>query len=101
MIKTYFFSLVISILFLPSLVVAEEIVSGQKLEHLSDELQLSSEQKARLEAIFNEKHEKIRAIREETQQRVKAVLSDEQLLKWQSEKRLSYDHFHNSAEDNP
>ena len=52
-----------------------------KLEHLDKMLQLSSEQKARLEAIFKEQHEKFRAIHEESHRRIKAVLSPEQMQK--------------------
>jgi len=58
-----------------------------RLERLSNELQLTADQKARLEAIFNEKHEKIRMIREETQSRIKDVLSEEQLEKWDELKK--------------
>lgn len=55
-----------------------------KIEHLSEELQLNSDQKAKLEAIFNERHEKIRAIREETQKKIKQVLTEQQMLNWES-----------------
>lgn len=52
-----------------------------KLEHLNKMLQLSPEQKTKLEAIFKEQHEKFRAIHEESHSRIKAVLSPEQMAK--------------------
>ncbi|PKD39350.1 hypothetical protein CWO84_16705 [Methylomonas sp. Kb3] len=52
-----------------------------KLEHLNKLLQLSPEQKAKLEAIFKEQHEKFRAIHEESHSRMKEVLSPEQMQK--------------------
>ena len=68
-----------------------EANTEHKLEHLSKELQLSADQKAKLEAIFNEKHEKFRAIREESQSRIKQVLNDEQMAKWDSIKRQRFE----------
>lgn len=52
-----------------------------KLEHLNKLLQLSPEQKTKLEAIFKEQHEKFRAIHEESHSRMKEVLSPEQMQK--------------------
>ena len=71
-------------------------------DRMSNELQLSPDQKAKLEAIFNEKHEKIRAIREQAQARVREVLSEEQFSQWEQlkkrhrEKRASF-----GADDTP
>ncbi len=59
----------------------------RRLERLSSELQLSADQKAKLEAIYNEKHEKIRAIREEAQNRIRELLTEEQLSKWNQLKK--------------
>ncbi|WP_347985757.1 hypothetical protein [Methylomonas sp. AM2-LC] len=65
----------------------DETLTTPKFERLSNELQLSAEQKAKLAEIYNEKHEKIRAIREETQERIEELLNDEQLTKWDTLKK--------------
>lgn len=52
-----------------------------KIEHLDKLLQLTPEQKTKLEAIFQEQHEKFRAIHEESHSRIKAVLNPEQMRK--------------------
>ncbi len=52
-----------------------------KLEHLNKMLQLSPEQKTKLEAIFKEQHDKFRAIHEESHSRMKEVLTPEQMQK--------------------
>jgi Spy/CpxP family protein refolding chaperone len=76
----------------PSSVFAEaydnnRATAATKLEGLATELQLTADQKSKLEAIFNERHEKIRAIREETQNRIKDILTDEQLEEWEASKK--------------
>lgn len=55
---------------------------GHRLERLNKELQLSPEQKTKLEAIFKEQHEKFRAIHEESHKRIKEILTPEQVTKW-------------------
>lgn len=55
--------------------------TDHKLEHLSNMLQLTPEQKTKLEAIFNEQHAKFRAIHEESHARIKEVLTPEQMQK--------------------
>ena len=77
----------------------DEAASDRKLEHLSKELQLSADQKAKLEAIFNEKHEKFRAIREESQNRIKEVLSAEQLTVWDAMKKRRHEKHHKMIEN--
>ncbi len=52
-----------------------------KLESLTQLLQLTPEQKSKLEAIFKEQHEKFRAIHEESHSRIKQVLNPEQMRK--------------------
>ena len=52
-----------------------------KIEHLNQLLQLTPEQKIKLEAIFKEQHEKFRAIHEESHSRIKEVLNPEQMRK--------------------
>lgn len=55
--------------------------TDHKLEHLSKMLQLTPEQKTKLEAIFTEQHAKFRAIHEESHARIKEVLTPEQMQK--------------------
>ncbi len=59
---------------------------GHRLERLNKELQLSPEQKTKMEAIFKEQHEKFQAIHEESHKRIKEVLTPEQLKKWEEMK---------------
>lgn len=69
-----------------------------RMDHLSNELQLTADQKAKLEAIFTDKHEKIRAIREESQKRIQEVLSIEQLTKWDAMKMQRFGKRHKVSE---
>ncbi len=62
-----------------------------KLEHLSQELSLSAEQQAKMEAIFKEQHEKFRAIHEESHNRIKEVLNAEQMIKWEAMKQQRHE----------
>ena len=75
-------------------VMATGIGIESRMEVLSDELQLTADQKSSLEAIFNDKHEKYRAIREETQSRIRALLTAEQFEQWSAIKKQSYDQRH-------
>ena len=63
---------------------------GHRLEQLNKELDLNSEQKARLAEIFKQQQEKLRAIQEESHRRIKDVLNAEQIAKWERirERRL-------------
>lgn len=54
-----------------------------KLDHMSKELSLSTDQKTKLEAIFKEQHEKFRAIHEDSHNRIKEVLNADQIAKWE------------------
>jgi hypothetical protein len=65
----------------------EEPLSSPRFERLTHDLQLSSEQRAELSAIYNEKREKIREVRQETQDRIEEILTEEQLAKWESLKK--------------
>jgi len=56
---------------------------GHNLEHLTKALELSPDQKAKLETIFKEEHEKFRAIHEESHNRIKEVLNGDQIAKWE------------------
>ncbi|MDD4913469.1 MAG: hypothetical protein PHW13_00355 [Methylococcales bacterium] len=89
--KMLFFVVALPLLTPPATAMAGD---SSRMEYLSDELQLTADQKARLEAIFNEKHERYRAIREETQTRIRDVLSEEQLDAWNKLKKQSFDRRH-------
>ncbi len=60
-----------------------DVPYGHRLERLNTELQLSPEQKTKMETIFKEQHEKFRAIHEESHKRIKEVLTPEQVKKWE------------------
>lgn len=54
---------------------------GPRMERLTKELNLTDEQKTKMEAIFKEQHEKVQAIREESKTKLQTVLSPEQITK--------------------
>ncbi|QPK64155.1 hypothetical protein IVG45_04055 [Methylomonas sp. LL1] len=56
---------------------------GERVERLVKELDLSAEQKTQLEAVFEEQQAKREAIRQETHQRMQAILSPEQMTKFE------------------
>lgn len=88
-------------LFLPLTVMAAPseheygLPADHHADHLAKELQLSAEQKAELEVIFKEQHEKFRAIHEESHARLKQLLSPEQLTKWEQLKQQRQEKHHN------
>ncbi|MBU58672.1 MAG: hypothetical protein CL543_07305 [Alcanivorax sp.] len=51
------------------------------VEHMSRQLDLTDDQRARLETIFEEQGEKMRDLRDETRQRIDGVLTEEQRAK--------------------
>lgn len=67
-----------AILALPLFVSAAEVTDFEK------GLALTPEQKTKLDAIFKDQQEKLRAVSMETNAKVKAVLSAEQNQKWES-----------------
>lgn len=76
-----------AILFLPLTALPAEGIypeqRGHRLEQLNKELDLNSDQKARLTEIFKQQQEKLRAIQEESHRRIKEVLNAEQIAKWE------------------
>ena len=54
---------------------------GPNIERLTQELNLTDEQKSQLETIFKEQRAKHKALREEGKARMKEVLNDEQMAK--------------------
>jgi Spy/CpxP family protein refolding chaperone len=58
--------------------------SHKRVEHLTKELSLTSEQQVKVEAIFDTQKEKMKAAHEEAQAGLKAVLTPEQLTKFEA-----------------
>ncbi len=69
----------------PLTVFAEPDMDGfaeKRVERLTQALNLNSEQKTKVEAIINEQQQKCKAIREEAHASIKAVLTPEQVAKF-------------------
>lgn len=58
--------------------------SHKRVEHLTKELSLTSEQQVKVEAIFTTQREKMKAAHEEAQAALKAVFTPEQLTKFEA-----------------
>lgn len=58
--------------------------SHKRVEHLTKELGLNSEQQVKVEAIFDVQKQKLKAIHEETQANLKAVFTPEQMTKFEA-----------------
>jgi hypothetical protein len=58
--------------------------SHKRVEHLTKELGLNSEQQVKVEAIFDIQKEKMKAIHEETNASLKAVFTPEQMSKFEA-----------------
>lgn len=58
-----------------------------RVERMSKELQLTPDQKSKLEVIFKEQHEKFRAIHEESHNRISQILTPEQSKKFEEMKK--------------
>lgn len=58
--------------------------SHKRVEHLTKELGLTSEQQVKVEAIFTTQREKMKAAHEEAQAGLKAVFTPEQLTKFEA-----------------
>jgi Spy/CpxP family protein refolding chaperone len=58
--------------------------SHKRVEHLTKELGLTSDQQVKVEAIFNTQREKMKAAHEEAQTALKAVFTPEQLTKFEA-----------------
>ena len=61
--------------------------ASHKLDHLAQVLQLSPEQKAKVDEIFKAQHEKFAAIHKESHDKVTALLTPEQAAKWEEMRR--------------
>lgn len=73
---------------------------GEKIERLSKELDLSADQKTRLEAIFKEQHEKFKALHEERKKLMEGVLTKEQIVKWEALRKQHHEHGRHHPDDN-
>jgi len=60
---------------------------GNRLERMAKKLDLTDDQKAKLEVIFKEQHAKHKALKEETRERMSHILSAEQMEKMQEMKK--------------
>jgi periplasmic protein CpxP/Spy len=60
---------------------------ANKVERLSTELNLTPEQKTKVDAIFRDQREKFKIIHEETRKRLQEVLSQEQMTKMDEMKK--------------
>jgi periplasmic protein CpxP/Spy len=54
---------------------------ANRVEHLTKNLELTPEQKTKVEAIFKEQEEKLKIIHEETHKRLQEVLTKDQITK--------------------
>ena len=64
---------------------------ANRVERLTKNLDLTPEQKTKVEAIFKEQDEKFKIIHEETQKRLQEVLTKEQLTKFDELKKQRHE----------
>ena len=64
---------------------------ANRVEHLAKNLDLTPEQKTKVEAIFKEQDEKFKIIHEETQKRLQEVLTKEQMTKMDEMKKQRHE----------
>lgn len=84
--KTFIASAVAAIV-LPAVIMAAPGHGGKHgdrmINHMSEKLELTAEQKTQVESLFQEQHEKRKALREETHARLNDILNDEQQTKFE------------------
>ncbi|MEI6335709.1 MAG: hypothetical protein WCS87_14215 [Methylococcaceae bacterium] len=64
---------------------------ANRVEHLSKRLDLTTEQKTKVEALFKAQDEKLNSIHEETQARLQEILTKEQITKLDELKKQRHD----------
>ncbi|MGR8929642.1 MAG: Spy/CpxP family protein refolding chaperone [Gammaproteobacteria bacterium] len=64
---------------------------GDRVERLTKELDLTAEQKTKLEAVFQQEEEKRKVLREETHRQMQEFLSPEQMTKLEELRKQRYD----------
>lgn len=72
---------------------------GDRVERLAKELDLSVEQKLKLQDIFKVEHEKREALRQETHQQIGEVLSPEQMAKFEELKKQRHEKWQKRREE--
>jgi Spy/CpxP family protein refolding chaperone len=60
---------------------------GDRIEHLTKELDLTADQKTKLEAIFNQQRETFKAAHEANHKLIEGILTKEQTAKWDELKK--------------
>jgi periplasmic protein CpxP/Spy len=71
---------------------------GNRVERLTKQLDLTAEQKTKVEAIFKEQEEKLKVIHEETHKRLQEVLTKEQITKLDDLKKQRHEKWKNKLE---
>jgi Spy/CpxP family protein refolding chaperone len=64
---------------------------GNKLEHLTKELGLTDDQKAKLEPILKQQEESFKAAHEANKKLIEGVLTPEQIAKWEELKKQHHE----------
>ncbi|MEY3288153.1 MAG: hypothetical protein RLZZ419_395 [Pseudomonadota bacterium] len=64
---------------------------ANRVEHLTKSLDLTAEQKTKVEALFKEQDEKLKTIHEETHIRLQTILGKEQITKLDEMKKQRHD----------
>ena len=71
---------------------------ANRVEHLSKRLDLTPEQKTKVEALFKVQDEKLKSIHEETQARLQEILTKEQITKLDELKKQRHDKWQSKHE---
>ncbi len=72
---------------------------GDRIERLAKDLDLSAEQKAKLQEVFDEEKTKREALREETHQRMQTVLTPDQMTKFEELKKQRHEKWQKRREE--
>ncbi|MGR9086957.1 MAG: periplasmic heavy metal sensor [Gammaproteobacteria bacterium] len=67
---------------------------GRRMERMTKELNLTDEQKTRVETLFKEQHENYKAIHDETQAKLGEILTPEQMTKMEEVKKQHREKWH-------
>jgi len=72
---------------------------GDRVERLAKKLDLTADQKTKLEDIFKREHEKFAAIHQETNQEVQGVLNPDQMAKYEELQKQRFEKWHKRHEE--
>lgn len=64
---------------------------GNRVEHMAKSLDLTTEQKTKVEALFNEQKEKLKVIHEQTRTQLQEILTKEQMTKMDEMKKQRHE----------